>query len=139
MTRSSISIFLLCVGLLWAAIFIWTFLALGGAAELTFAYLSKTLLMYWWMFIGPLLLIVGATLSFGTHSRIGSILSFIGCAILTVFVGYQIRSVLQDLRDPLIMRPPWGLYTFGVILTLLADAGAVQLYRMAAMPNRTSL
>jgi hypothetical protein len=129
MTRYSVSIFLLGVGLLWAVIFSLTFLALDGAAELTFAYLSKALLLYGWMFIGPLLLIAGPTLSLGTHRRVGSTLSLIGCVILTVMVGYQIRSMLHDLRDPLIARPSWGLYAFGVILTLSADIVAVQLYR----------
>jgi hypothetical protein len=139
MTRSSISMFLLVVGLLWAAIVSWTFLALGGAAELTFAYLSKTLLLYSWMFIGPLLLIAGAILSLGTHRRVGSILSLIGCAILTVMVGYQSISMLRDLADPLIMKPPYGKWAMGIILTLLADAGAVQLYRLTPLASRISL
>jgi hypothetical protein len=139
MPRSSISFFLLAVGLLWAAIVSWTFIALGGAAEVTVAYLSKTLLVYSWMFIGPLLLISGALLALGTRHRTGSTLAVIGCAILTVMVGYQFFSVLRDLRDPLIMRPPWGLYGFGIILTLLADAGAVQLCRMSIRTKRTPL
>ena len=136
MTRSSISMFLLVVGLLWIAVVSWTFIGLGGAAELTSAYLCKTLLLYSWMFIGSFLLIAGAILSLGTRYRTGAALLLVGCAILTIMVGYQSISVLHDLRDPLIMRPPWGLYAGGVILTLLADVGAVQLYRMACASSK---
>jgi len=42
-------------------------------------------------------------------------------------------GVLRDLADPLIAKPPYGLYAIAVTLTLLADAGAVQLLRMASL------
>ena len=134
MTRSSISIFLLVVGLLWAAVVSWFFVSIGGAAELTFAYLSKTLLLFSWLFIGPLLLIVGAILSLGTHQRAGSILSLIACAILTLMVGYQTIASVHDLSNPLIARfySYYALNAIAVVLTLLSDAGAVQLYRLVA-------
>jgi hypothetical protein len=132
MTRYSISIFVLVVGLLWAAVVSWFFVAVGGAGELTPAYLGKALLWFSWLFVGPLLLIAAAVLTLvGTHQKAGSILSLVGCLILTVMVGYQIPSVLHDAADPLIMKPPYGKYAIAVILTLLADAGAVQLYRLA--------
>jgi hypothetical protein len=133
MTRSSISIFLLVVGLLWAAVVSWFFVAVGGAGELTMSYLGKALLWYSWLFVGPLLLIVGAVLSLGTHQKAGSILSLVGCAILTLMVGFQSVSMLKDLADPLIMKPPYGKWAAGIILTLLADAGALQLYRLASL------
>ena len=139
MTRSSISIFLLIVGLLWASVISWLFVALGGAGELTLAYIGKALLWYSWMFIGPLLLIAGAVLSLGTHQRAGATLSLAGCAILTVMVGYQSISMLRDLADPLIMKPPYAKWATGVIITLLADVGAVQLYRLVSLVGRTSL
>jgi hypothetical protein len=129
MIRSSISIFLFVVGLCWAAIVLWFFVAIGGAAELTFAYLGKTLLWYSWMFISPLLLIAGSVLIQRTQQRMGAILSLVGCAVLTVMVGYQCFWMIRDLADPLIMKPPYGLWTLGVVLTVLADAAAIHFYR----------
>ena len=116
------------VGLLWAAVDSWLFIALGGAGEPTFAYMAKALSWYWWLFIGPLLLMVGAVLSVGSHQRAGANLSLIGCAVLTVMVGYQSISMLRDLADPLIMKPDYGKWALGVVLTLLADVGAVWIY-----------
>ncbi len=69
----------------------------------------------------------------GTRQKAGSILSLVGCIVLTVMVGYQILSGLHDIADPLIIRPPYGMYAIAVVLTLLADAGAVQLYRLATL------
>jgi len=132
MTRSSTSLFLLVVGLLWAAIVSWFFVAVGGAANLSLAYIGKAMLWFAWLFIGPLLLIIGAILTLlGTHQKAGSILTMVGCCILTVTVGYQVVSALHDAADPLIMKPPYGVYAAAVILTLLAEAGAVHLCRLA--------
>jgi hypothetical protein len=138
MTTRSISIFLLVVGLLWGLIVAGFFALLGGFfgnnpphdPEL----IGKGLLSVWWMFLGPLLLIVGAILLLGTHQRTGSILSLIVCAILTLMVGYQVISSMHDLADPLIARfySYYALDAIAVVLTLLADAGAVQLYRLGA-------
>jgi hypothetical protein len=131
MTRSSILSFLLVVGLLWAAVVSWLFVGLGGAANLSSAYLGKALMWFSWLFVGPLLLIAGTVLMLmGTRQKVGSILSLVGCMILTVMVGYQILSGLHDIADPLIIKPPYLLYAIAVVLTLLADAGAVQLYRL---------
>jgi hypothetical protein len=132
MTRSSIiSIFLLVVGLLWAAVVSWFFVMVGGAGELTPAYLGKALLWFSWLFAGPLVLIIGALLALvGTNQKVGSILSLVGCVVLTVMVGYQTLSTLHDLSDPLVMKPSYRAYAMAVVLTLLADAGAVQLYRL---------
>ena len=133
MTRHSISIFLLVVGLLRIGLVSWLFVALGGAANLNPAYIGKALLWYSWLFVGPLLLIVGAVLvMMGTRHRTGPVLSLVGCIILTLMVGYQIVSVLHDAADPLIAKPPYAEYAIVVILTLLADGGVMQLYRLAA-------
>ena|SRR2546425_4058730 len=135
MSRSSISIFVLVVGVLWAAVVSWFFVGVGGAANLNPAYVGKALLWFSWLFVGPLLLIAGAILTLmGTHQKVGSILSLVGCLILTVMMGYQTLSALHDAADPLIMKPPYGEYAIAVILTLLADAGAMQLYRLASLP-----
>jgi hypothetical protein len=130
MTRSSISIFLLIVGILWAAVVSWFFVAIGGAANLNLAYISKALLWFSWLFVGPLLLIAGTVLMLmGTRQKAGSILSLVGCFILTVMVGSQTFSVLHDAANPLIMKPQYGAYAIAVILNLLADVGAVYIYR----------
>lgn len=132
MTRSSISIFLLVVGLLWAVVVSWLFVMLGGVSDL--AFIGKALLWYSWMFVGPLLLISGTVLTLiGTHHKAGSVLSLVGCFMLTLMVGYQTVEMLRDLADPLIMRPPYGLYAIAWALTLMADAGAVHLYRLASV------
>jgi hypothetical protein len=125
MTRPSISIFLLVVGLLWAAIVFWFLVATGSMV----ADLDGTLLSYSWLFIGPLLLIAGAVVSLGTPHRAGSTLTLIGCAILTVTVGFQSISMLKGFADPLIPNKHYGILAAGVILTLLSDVGAVRLYR----------
>ena len=106
----------------------------GNAPPWDPAVIGKLLLWFSWLFVGPLLLIAGAVLTLmGTHQKAGSILSLVGCFILTVIVGYQINSVLHDAADPLIMRPPYGLYAVSIILALLADAAAVLLYRLASL------
>ncbi len=129
MSRSSLSVFLLVVGLLWTAVVTWFFLVVGGASELTIAYLGKTLLWYSWLFVGPFLLLVGATLSLiGAHQTAGSILSVVGCLILDLLVGYQSLAMLKNLSDPLIMKPLYGEWACAIILTVMANAGAIQLY-----------
>ena len=88
MTRSSISIFLLIVGLLWTVVVSWLFVMFGGVSDL--AFIGKALLWYSWMFVGPLLLVSGAILMLiGTHQRASSIVSLLGCFVLTCMVGYQ--------------------------------------------------
>jgi len=132
MTRSSISVFLLVVGLLWAAVVSWLFVMFGGVSDL--AVVGKALLWYSWMFVGPLLLISGAVLMLiGTHRKAASIVSLVGCLILTVMVGYETVEMLRDLANPLIAKPPYGLYAIAVASTLMADAGAVHLYRFASL------
>jgi len=132
MTRSSISIFLLVVGLLWAVVVSWLFVMFGGVSDL--AFIGKALLWYSWMFVGPLLLISGAVFTLtGTHHKAGSIVSLVGCFILTLMVGYQTVEMLRDLANPLIMRPPYGLYAIAVASTLMADAGALHLCRLASL------
>ena len=70
MTRSSISVFLLVVGLLWAGVVSRLFVMFGGVSDL--AFIGKALLWYSWMFVGPLLLISGAVLTLiGTHHKAG--------------------------------------------------------------------
>jgi hypothetical protein len=69
----------------------------------------------------------------GPHQKVGSILSLIGCFILTVMVGYQTLSMLHDAANPLIMKPPYAAYLIVIILTLFADVAAVRLRRLASL------
>jgi len=128
MTRSYISIFLVVVGVLWTSVVSWLFVMFGGLSDV-----AKALLWYSWMFVGPILLISGGVLTLtGTHRKAGSILSLVGCFVLTLMVGYQTLEMLGDLADPLIARPPYLLCAIAVVLTLMADLGAVHLYRLAS-------
>ena len=79
----------------------------------------------------PLLLLVGAvSVLIGRRQGAGSVVSLVGCIILTLTVGYETAAMLRDAADPLIAKPPFGLYGLSVFLTLLADAGALHLYRL---------
>jgi hypothetical protein len=117
---------------MWAGVVSWLFVMFGGVSDL--AFIGKALLWYLWMFVGPLLLISGAVLTLiGTQHKAGSIVSLVGCFIVTVMKGYLTVETLRDLADPLIMRPPYGLYAIAWALILMADAGAVHLYRLASL------
>jgi hypothetical protein len=145
MTTRSISIFLLVVGLLWGLIVTGLFALLGGFFGNNPPHdpvlISKGFLSVWWMFIGPLLMVVGSILVLrDAHSRVGTLSALVGCLVLTVIMGYQIVQMLHNASDPLIAK--WyGLDVIYavVILTLLADAGAVQLYRLAFLVSRISV
>lgn len=90
------------------------------------------------MFVGPLLLISGAVLTLiGTHCKAGSILSLVGCLVLTLMVAYHSLLMLhrEHINDGPPARPPYGLYAIAaiaVVLTLMADVGAVLFYRLAS-------
>jgi hypothetical protein len=144
MTTRSISIFLLVIGLLWGLIVSGLIALLGGffgdALPSDLVVISKGLLSVWWLFAGPLLL-VGGTICVlrRTHSRAGAIAALVGCLMLTGMVGYQTLSAVHGAADPLIINPPYGQYAVAIILTLLADAGAVQqFYRVVSLANRIS-
>jgi len=99
--------------------------------------IGKLIVWFSWVLVGTVLLMAGAILVLmGTHQRAGSILSLAGCGILTVMMGNQTLSMLHDLADPLIAKPGYGGYVVVLILTILADAGAAQLYRLASLAGR---
>lgn len=146
MTTRSISIFLLVVGLLWGLIVAGLFALFGGffgnAPPTDPVGIGKALLSVWWMFLGPLLLIGGATCTLrGTYPRPGAIAALAGCLRLAGTIVYQISQILHDAADPLISKSYslYAVYAIAAVLTLLASAGAVQLYRLTSMANRISL
>jgi hypothetical protein len=146
MTTRSISIFLLVVGLLWGLIVTGLFALLGGFfgnnPPHSPVLIGKALLSVWWMFLGPLLLIVGTVCTLrGAYPRLGAIAALGGCIMLTGTMVYQLAQVAHDAADPLIAKT-YGLYALfaiAAVLALLADAGAVKLCRLVVMANRASL
>jgi hypothetical protein len=144
MTTRSISIFLLVVGLLWGLIVTELFALLGGffgnAPTHDPVLIGKGLLSVWWMFIGPLLMAGGSILVLrDAHSRSGTLSTLMGCLVLTVIVGYQLVEMFKSAADPLIARQPYAAYVFMVVVTLIADAAAVRLYRLTSLDRRISL
>ena len=84
-------------------------------------YLGKLLLWSSWLWISPLLLVVGAYLGLrGKQQKAGVVSIWVGCFGLTGMVSYQIISLLHDAADPLIMKPTLGLLAFHVVISLLA-------------------
>jgi hypothetical protein len=129
---------LMLVGLLWGAFVSWLSLMMGGLEMLHWAYIGKALLWLGWMFIGPLFLVVGPILyTIPRRRTLASILLLVGCVVLSSEVGYQLVSMFHDLADPLIMRPPYGLYAGASILTALADICALHLFRNGARKGGT--
>jgi len=130
-----LSSFLLSIGVIWTLIVGWMYLALSGIAEPISV--ARVMFYFGGLLVGPLVLIAGSILVLaGRRVKPGSILVIIGCAILTITVGCQIPSMLHDLADPLIVRPPIGLCVGTLVVTLLADAGAVQIFRVARRVSR---
>jgi hypothetical protein len=121
---------LILVGLLWGAIVSWFLVILGGLEMFHWAYLGKGLLWFGWMFVGPLLLIAGPILyKVPRHRILASVLLLVGCLGLSAQVVYLLVSMFRDLADPLIMKPPYGLYAAVSALTVLSDICAVQRFR----------
>jgi hypothetical protein len=146
MTTRAISIFLLVVGLLWGIIVTGLFAFWGGcfgnAPPSDPVLIGKGLLSVWWMFIGPLLMVVGSILVLkDAHSRVGTLFTLLGCGVLTVTVGYQIVQMLHNASDPLVgkLYSLDAIYAVAVLLTIVADAGAVQLYRLTSLASRIPL
>jgi hypothetical protein len=129
------SYFLVSVGLLWGFIILGFIALMFGFFGNTppWHYLGKVLFSSSYLWIGPLLLIGGTVCSLRSkHLRASSISILAGCFILSAMVLYQIVALLHDAADPLIMRPTLGqyaIYLVAMLLTLLADAAAVQLSR----------
>ena len=133
----SLSTCLLLVGVVWGLFVVWMYLALSGIADPISV--TRVVLYFVVLLLGPLLLIAGPILVLsGRHPKAGAILAMVGCIILTITVAYQVPSVLHDLHDPLVMKSPWWLYAGPIIVTLLADVGAVQVYRLAVRPSRAA-
>lgn len=121
------AVFLLMVGCIWVGAVAWLFAMFGGVSEP--AYIGKALLATWWLWIGPLLLIVGSVLLWTSSAKLGAALSALACLLLTIFVTYQ--SVTGLKVQPLQAPPSYALYVLAIILTVLSDISIVSLLRSA--------
>ncbi|WP_263415888.1 hypothetical protein [Terriglobus albidus] len=123
----SLSIYLLLLGIIWALLVGWMYLALSGIAEPIS--MMRVVLYFGGMLIGPLVLIVGSVLVLcGTYAKPGALLALLGCVVLTIFVVYQSLQALHV--EPLQVQPPYLLYVIAVVVALLSDAGAFRLYQL---------
>ena len=124
-----LSIFLLLVGITWALGIVLTYLTLSGLAVPVSV--TRVLLYYGLLLTGPLMLIAGPILVMNsTHTKLGAVLAALGCSMLTVLVAYEIVKAMQV--GALQVRPPVAVYGIMIMLVLLADIGAIRLYRIAA-------
>jgi hypothetical protein len=125
--------FLLAMGLVWGTTLLGFLALLSGffGNSPPWHYLGKFLLLSSWLWIGPLLLVVGAYWGLrGRHQKASILSIWIGCFSLTAMVLYQIVSLLHDATDPLVMKPTLGLLTFHIVILLiavLANATALRL------------
>jgi hypothetical protein len=76
----SLSTGLLLLGVIWALLVVWMFLALMGITDPIFA--MRVVLYFVVLLLGPLLLIAGPILVLsGRHPKAGAILATVGCII----------------------------------------------------------
>lgn len=120
----SLSIYLLAVGVLWALTVVWIWLALSGIAAPEFA--AGVL---FGLVTGPVFLIVGPIFTLSAwYPRVGTVLTLVGCAILTIYVAYDTASLFHV--EPLQPRPHYFRHLFIWVVTLLSDLAAIQLCRL---------
>ncbi len=124
-----LSICLLALGIIWAFVVGLIYLTLSSLAEPISA--IRVLLYFGALLLGPLLLIVGPIFVLSeSNLRLGAGMSGLGCFILTVLVVYESIEALHT--EPLQAPPPYSVYGAVLLLTLLADVGAIQLYRVVS-------
>src|ERR1700730_1713979 len=121
---------LILIGVGWILALIWECLVLSGIASPVSV--SSVLWYYGTRSLGPILLIVGSTLILRRmSSRIGVILTTIGCAILTISVAGILLSFLHV--EPLERKPDYidfTLYGFLALIVLAADSAVLRLCRL---------
>ncbi len=114
----ALAISLILIGVIWATLMVWMYLVSGIIAFVAFS-------------LAPIMLIVGSLLVLtGWHAKLGTIITLIGCGIVTVYIGYGISGLFHV--EPLQAPPPYLFYIFLAIVTLLADFAAISLYRLVS-------
>jgi hypothetical protein len=121
------------VGILWGLAIYWMDLVMTGITDrmplssLPIATVVGAALVL----LGPILLICGPIFVLSSyHLKLGSILTLLGCVVLTVYVGYGV-SGLFSMRwaDAKAFFPVFAVV---IPITLLCDAGAIRLYQLAS-------
>jgi hypothetical protein len=123
------SAFLLIVGSMWLLCDVWLLLAL---ARITEPISPGRMLLYWGpMFIGPLTLIVGASLLLrGGSLKLGTVLAVTGSLFFTAVVLYN--SFIGMCRLPLQMPPPYPFYVALLGVMVLTNVAAYKISRLLA-------
>ncbi|SEG13692.1 hypothetical protein SAMN05421819_1914 [Bryocella elongata] len=97
--------------------------------------LGVVLLSYWWIWLGPLALALGASLGLRGRWNTASISAiWVGCLSLTAMMLYLLVALVRDAADPLIAKPSLDLVVFLIVSLLVAlwsDATALRLSRKA--------
>ena len=119
MVKRKLLALVLCVlGTLWALAFAWFHVVMSGITDPVL----PLPIHFFVGFIGPALLIIGATLVMGGwRVRFGAICCIIACALLTYFLGSDILGTyLQPIlhQNNAIQSP----YTLGTTLSVAAEA-----------------
>ncbi|HEX7158414.1 MAG TPA: hypothetical protein VF214_05355, partial [Edaphobacter sp.] len=133
----SITIFLLVLAFLWGLIDAGIFALFGGFFGNNPPHdpvlIGKVLLSVWWVWIGPLLMVMGSVLLLrDTRSMVGVLSAFAGCTALTITMAYQMVLLWRDITDPLVAKSAalYPFYAVAVVATVLADVGVGRLYRL---------
>lgn len=119
--------FLLVVGCLWTLLVLWMLLSIAGVAGPVESW-TKAVLYWLGMFIGPLILVVGAVLLLrGFLLRPGAILAELGCIILTAFAVYNCVTGMQ--RRPLQAPTPYLVYAVLLLVMIISDIAAYKIHK----------
>jgi hypothetical protein len=114
----ALAISLILVGIIWAMLMVWMYLISGIIAFLGFA-------------LAPVMVIVGSLIVLGgNHAKLGAIVALVGCAIVSLYIGYGITGLFHV--EPLQAPPPYLLYAALGAVTLFADFAAICLYRLVS-------
>ena len=123
---------LIAVGILWALVAAYIFLALSGMSVPIYP-LPAILALY---FGGPVVLVVGSVLViFSRRRKLGSVLALAACAWLTIQALPDLIDALIRTQQPLeAPRTPTEILIFGslALLVILSDISAVVLVRRTA-------
>jgi hypothetical protein len=94
--------------------------------------LGEALFSYWWIWLGPLLLVAGASFGLKGRCKSASIFSiWVGCFSLTAMVSYLVFALAKDAGDPLIAKPDLALVVFLIVSLLLALWADVTAFRLS--------
>lgn len=120
---------LIVVGIVWGLANLWFHLVMSGIAEPVCRACAIGAILF-----GPFLLILGALfVLIGWHAKVGAIMTLVACGILTLFVAYGTSGFFHI--EPLQPKPDmtnYAVFAAMIIITLLADAGAVRLFQLVS-------